>query len=226
MKILLLPGLDGSGILFEPLAKVLAELNCDYAIEPINNHKSNHHYMAHLECHYRHEDIILVGESYSSHIATRLALKGNLTIKGIVIVAGFLTNPSWLTYPALKLPVKMIIHPPLPKALLARALFSDKADDHRLLALFNRAITSVDPQVIKQRIRDIIKLEHPKASSEIPCLYIKALKDKLVAKNSYRNFESIFSHCEIKEIATSHFVAQTHAQDCAEYIQQFTEKLK
>ena len=38
-------------------------------------------------------------------------------------------------------------------------------------------------------------------------------------------FENIFSDIHLRKVNANHFVAQTHPQDCAKYIQQFTEEL-
>lgn len=81
MKVVLLPGLDGTGILFKPLTDVLSK-DIDYLVisYPADRNLNYQELVEYVMGQLPKEDFILVGESFSGPIAYQIALRKPKTI--------------------------------------------------------------------------------------------------------------------------------------------------
>ena len=95
MKVILLPGLDGTGLLFKPfieaLPKNIETLVISYPKIKIQNYGE---LVSYVIAQLPEEDYILVGESFSGNIAYQIALSNPKHLKSIIFVASFLSN-NW-----------------------------------------------------------------------------------------------------------------------------------
>lgn len=220
MKLILIPGMDGSGFLYQPLSKLLSEKGFDNVIEPLNPHIDKQAYIEFLENKYQGQDLVLVAESYGGHIATKLAIRNRLSIKKMVIMASFLKNPTMLTELEKYLSIDIIHKPKLPEAALGIALFGKKSNKE-LIELFKQAMQDVTPEQLKQRIQDMRTLELPNEQVDIPTLYIQASDDFLVPARNLKSYQKVFIKLSVEKLKATHMVAQGNAQECADLIEEF-----
>lgn len=220
MKLILMPGMDGSGVLYQPLSQSLSELGYESIVEPLNPHIDKWAYIEHLEKVYSEKSLVLIAESYSGHIAALLASRGHLNIKKIIVMASFLEQPTKLTKLESLLPARLIQKPPLPNLLLGKALFG-KHSRPELLELFHKAMSDVDPAQLSQRIQDMHHLSLPDDSISLPTLYIQATDDWLVPARNYESFKQVFKHLAFSQLKGSHLIAQTQPEKCAFLIDSF-----
>jgi pimeloyl-[acyl-carrier protein] methyl ester esterase len=94
VKLILLPGLDGTGKLFSPLLKVLSKLDCEVIALPETGDQDYRTHTAWVRKRLPEQDFILIAESFSGPIAVALAQDGVENLKGIVFVATFLSAPN------------------------------------------------------------------------------------------------------------------------------------
>ncbi|NVJ65246.1 MAG: alpha/beta hydrolase [Gammaproteobacteria bacterium] len=218
--LILMPGMDGSGFLYQPLSQLLTKQGLDNHIEPLNPHTDKYAYMDYLEDKYQGHKLALVAESYAGHIATQLAIRGNLQIEKLVIMASFLENPTKLTELEKYFSMSIIQSPPLPEKALAHALFG-KTSETELLALFKQAMQDVSSEQLSQRISDMRSLELPIEKVHQSTLYIQASDDWLVPARNLTSYQKVFTNLTIEKVKATHLVAQGRAKKCCELIQQF-----
>ena len=96
MKIVLLPGLDGTGLMFKPFIDVLPK-----DIEPLVISYPNDKRLGYEELiEYvltelpDNDDYILIGESFSGPVAYQLALRKPENLRAVIFVASFLSRPA------------------------------------------------------------------------------------------------------------------------------------
>lgn len=96
MRLVLLPGLDGTGRLFEPLLRALPRnvhaSVIGYPASP--SHGQNYEVLTEFAGERLGEGpLLLVGESFSGPIAVELAARHPEKVRGLVLAVSFLTPP-------------------------------------------------------------------------------------------------------------------------------------
>ncbi len=222
LQLILMPGMDGSGFLYQPLSQFLSDKGLDHVIEPLNPYADKKAYIKYLEHKYHDQSVVLIAESYSGHIATELALAGNLKIRKIVIMASFLENPTNLTELEKYLSMDIIKNPFIPDKALGFALFGNNSNKV-LIDLFKKAMQDVTTEQLASRIRDMRSLKLPKKTIEIPTLYIQASHDWLVPAKNYLSYEKVFRNITLSKLEGTHLIAQGKAQECCKLISDYLE---
>ena len=214
-KLVLLPGLDGTGLLFQPL---LGALGAAFPVQVICYPPDQCLSVEALAAQVRSQvafdtDTVLLAESFSGLIAVELLRQGIL-LRSVVFCASFASAPHpWLLKLAMHLPLERWWRLPLPESLL-RLL----GIDARLQALLKPVREQVLPGVAAYRLR-LIAAARPFALAqrwEIPCHYLRAVNDRAVPERCADELRRYFAHVEITRIAQSgHFLLQTQPEACA-----------
>lgn len=130
MRLVLLPGLNGSSALFTPLLETLAGTDCWPLSLPEQGPQDYPSLADALFEQLGTTPFVLLGESFSGPLAYQFALRQPTGLQGLIFAASFLSRPN----PALAL----LAHLPMPQALatqpwLLRALcLGITADEHIL----------------------------------------------------------------------------------------------
>lgn len=230
-NLLLLSGMDGTGILFRPLLDELNQSSADYriAIYDFNachikdNNNQALEYQADkivkfIHDNFGYESFVVVFESYSSLFVPYL-LKCQLAIEKIYIIGGFLACPSVLAK------VGLFINPAwarlLPNQLLGFLLFRHWANEE-LIGLFREVLAVISSPAIlplfKKRLSNIAHAKIPShlPKSSIPCVYVSARCDDLVDKKAGLVFGTMFENIDFLVIDGTHFLLQTNPKFLAE----------
>ena len=219
MKVVLLPGLDGTGDLFKPFIDVLPNKIDTLVISYPTNIRQSYDELTELVISKLPEEkFILVGESFSGYIAYQVALRKPRNLKSVIFVAAFLENPrpfllglsSWF-------PRSLILSMPLPRYIVRQFLFGLTANE-KIIGLFRQSIKQVSPHVLTFRLQEIAKLPQSQQFCEVKATYIQATNDKLVSKKSVERFKKVFNSFNVSQIEGSHFVLQMNPLACAEII--------
>lgn len=220
MKLILLPGLDGTGKLFQPLINELPS-NIEHQIisYPENDCLSLKDLEAYvIERLPKTENFILLAESFSGPIGYLIAKRNLDNMKGIFFVATFLQNPNKTLLILNKLlPFSVLLKLPIPNLIIKQIFFSKDTENH-VISLFKETIKNLNSNVISFRLNEISKLSLELDKIEIQSFYIQALNDKLVTRNCLSSFTDISDSLKMLRIAGPHFILQTQPQQCAEFI--------
>jgi len=227
-SLVLLPGMDGTGELFEPFTKALGG-HCEVTIirypssEPLNYKQ--------LESLSRRAlpesgPFVLLGESFSGPIAVALAAARPSQLRGLILCCSFVRNPrpllsmfKWLM-PAL--PIGLV-----PNAVLSYFLFGSFATDGLRSALA-RAISVVSPSVFRARLRAVLSVDVSKQLSEVavPFLYLRASRDRVVPSSSSATVSRLLPNAKVVELNAPHCLLQAIPGPAADVVRRFTEELK
>jgi len=219
VKLVLLPGLDGTGILFEPLIK---ELSNDFKIQvisyPPDKELSYSELVEYVKSHLPKEDYILLAESFSGYIAYNIALSKPKNLKGLILVAAFLKNPRVILLKFILIS-KIFTLPML--TILIRALFLGFKTELKTIKLFKTALKKVSPNVIGYRLKEITKLKTNTQKIKLKTLYIQATNDKLVPKSPLIYWQKVFENLEISKIKGGHLILQSKPKECSRVIAKY-----
>ncbi len=219
MKIVLLPGLDGTGILFKPFIEALpSETDVSVISYPPNSKLSYEELIEMVINQLPEEKFTLVGESFSGHIAYQVALRKPKNIRSLIFVATFLENPrpfllgisSWL-------PRNLLLSIRIPNYVVKTFLLG-LAANKKMIGLLKQSIEQVSPNVLSYRLQEIAKLRNNHESCEIKATYIQATDDKLVPKRCLESFKNVFNNISVFQIEGSHFILQSNPLACAKVL--------
>ena len=216
MKLVLLPGLDGTGLLFTPLLAALPQ-HIDVTIinYPCSEKQNYSELVDYVLPQLPQEDYVLVGESFSGSVAYRIAIRESKYLKKIVFVASFLSNPRPLLLRIINfLPSKMIFLIPPPQIIVKHFLLGNSAD-YQAIKSFLDVLKVVSPDVLSFRLKEIGRLKISTKSPDIKAYYIQATRDYLVTKESLKEFDQLFSDMKLFRVEGPHFILQSNPEECA-----------
>jgi pimeloyl-ACP methyl ester carboxylesterase len=215
MKLVLLPGLDGTGALFKPFIEALPnEVDTLIISYPPNTRLSYIELTALVISQLPDEKFILLGESFSGYIAHQVALSKPKNLKSVIYIATFLENPRPLLLSLFsRLPGSLVLSLPIPEFIVKKYLFGMAANKN-MTDLFRQNIKQVSPHVLSFRLDEIAKLQDSNQLCEIKALYIQATEDKLIPEKCVGNFKNLFNDIKVFQIEGPHFVLQTNPLAC------------
>lgn len=224
MHLLLLPGMDGTGRLFEPLLASLppslvptvvaypSDRPCGYAeLLP--------HVVAAIPV--GHEFIVL-GESFSGPLALLLAAQQPPGLRGVILCASFARCPAPFFAPWFRGFIRPWWFRAVPRWLIRHALLG-RFSTPRLAQLVEDAISAVQPAVLAARVRAITEVDVSAQlrACSVPLLYLTATEDRLVSPRSLANIRRLQPRVTVVVLVRPHLLLQVAPEESACAIQAF-----
>lgn len=224
--IVLLPGMDGTGILFQ---NFVAELKASAIIvvypmdQPLGYAELEQLVLASLP---HDEPYILLGESFSGPLAVAIAATRPPNLQAVVLVCSFAKLPlpkfpAWLH----KLVGKSLASR-VPVAFTARIVLGPFYT-RPLYAVLKQVHDMVAPAVWKARLLAVISIDHTELLSrvQVPVLCLRAVYDMVVSSSASALISRRAPSVEVVAIDGPHFLLQTRPMECAAAIRDFLVKL-
>ncbi|MBW2526105.1 MAG: hypothetical protein JRI23_18130 [Deltaproteobacteria bacterium] len=230
MKVVLLPGMDGTGELLLPLVDDLCERGHD-AQTITYSHEAPQSYAELIEdvvlpALPESEPFVLMGESFSGPIALALAQRAIPGLVGLVLVVTFAEPPDNILLSLTRvLPVKWILSAPIPCWVAHKVMLSGqpvKGDQDALC----RVIKMVQPAVLSERLREVRELRLAKKPIDIPAIYIRAADDQLLPADAVDGVKAIVPAVKVHDVPGPHLVLDTAPDICARLIDEFVRTLQ
>lgn len=218
MRLVLLPGLNGSSNLFAPLLDALRDVDCQPLALPDQGPQDYASLTDRLLAELGHAPFVLLGESFSGPLAFRLALRKPEGLRAVIFAATFLTRPS----PFLAL----FRHMPMPPALVThapilRALCLGRDVEDAVLRRVQEEIRGLDQALLRARLGSLAGLRAVQGRLAVPALQLWPQQDRLVAA---RAGGSLAAHCDdLRQVRLDgpHFILQARPHACAQAIRTF-----
>jgi pimeloyl-ACP methyl ester carboxylesterase len=225
-KIVLLPGMDGTGELFAPfLAVAPAGFEVQIVRYPSDEPLG---YAALVERVWTGlpsggERFALVAESFSGPIALEIAARAPEGLFGVVLVASFAENP----YPRLARVVEPFARAStfdLPMPLVAvRHLMLGEDSTPEIAKSVREVIRGVDPEVLATRAREVLVVDAKKALAkvQVPTLFLGGAEDRLLPPTLADDLAKVLPSIERVTIAGPHLLLQRSPKAAADVIGEF-----
>lgn len=111
-KLIFLPGMDGSGHMYESLIQCLAdEYECTVISLSQTGDQSYEKQARAISEQIANDKVVLFAESYSGYIALLVSQLKPDHVKHIIFAASFISNPNWLTKFSALLPIVVLLGP-------------------------------------------------------------------------------------------------------------------
>lgn len=216
MELVFLPGLDGSGKLFDP---ILSQLSSSYACRPLAYPADVGSYAgatSFVQTQIRQASW-LVAELFSGPVAWEVA-QNESSIQGVILIASFISNPMTRAqrFVSTHLAHALTSISP-PKALLK---FSLLGGEDELLPTLVSAIAKLPANTMADRLQAIAELPDVASPISQPAFHIHAGDDRLLRSRREAVIE------EHVAVAGPHLLLQTRAEECAAKIVMFVELMR
>jgi pimeloyl-ACP methyl ester carboxylesterase len=215
----LLPGLDGTGILFRPLLAALpGDIRPSVITYPADRVLSLPEHARSALRQLPAGRSVLVAESFSGLVALAMLMEAPSRIGGIVFAGAFAEPPRPLLTkfaPAISRFGTAIRS--APSFLLRRFCLGADATAEQL-DLLREALAAVSPSVMAHRLALAGKRHNFKGPFAVPCCYLQASHDRLVPAGAASWFGERFASFRLEIVQGPHFLLQTRPRECAQLI--------
>lgn len=229
MKIVLLPGMDGTGDLFADFVKALPdEFETEIVRHPTDVFLSYPELMPLVHSATpSSEPFVLIAESFSTPLAIQHAATNPPNLKGLVLCAGFANSPvrGWLRLLCSFLfPIPFRL--PLPR-FVVRHLLTGATASPSLLAAVLTAVSSVKPAVMSARFRAVVSCDARVELGRVavPILCVQATQDCLVREQCLEEIQRIRPETTSAKIVGPHLILQREPRKTADVVAEFVYQL-
>jgi pimeloyl-ACP methyl ester carboxylesterase len=221
-EIVLLPGLDGTGNLFERLVRFLpADLKVEIVRYPDDPTLGYAGYVKLVREAIGNRQVFLLGESFSGPIAVRVATQLGTQIKGIVLAATFVKNPwpGWFIRRIAR------IAPTTTPSRIRDVLLMGRFADAEMSAKVDEIVRTLPRSVRAARLGAIAEVDVQDDFARLACpvLVLHGRGDWLVPKTSMQNAVSAKGGARMIVIPGAHMLLQTQARMAAAEIVAFVK---
>jgi len=221
-EIVLLPGLDGTGDLFDRIAPLLgADLTVKIVRYPADPRLGYAGYVEHVRNEIGSREVFLLGESFSGPVAVRLAMQLGQQIKGIVLAATFVKNPwpRWLIRRAAR------VDPVATPVNIRDAILMGSYGDAELVAKVDEIVRTLSRPVRAARLRAVadVDVRQDFARLSCPILVLHGRGDWLIPPSLMQKSVCTKGGARMIVIPGAHMLLQTRANDAAAEIINFTK---
>ena len=223
----LLPGLEGTGDLFANLLPELPQtLNVVTAAYPPQRFLPYAELVSWLSDVVPKEGLFaLLAESYGTPLAVKFAATHPPNLVGIILSAGFISNPvrSWGLVP--KLLARPLLFRFLPPDFILEYFVVGPHASESLKSAFRQAVRSVSAKVLAERARAVIncdaKLEIGQVN--VPLLYLRGTEDRLVGEESLDQIKRLHPETISFSVRAPHLLLQREPRIAASAITRFLD---
>ena len=228
-RLVLLPGMDGTGALFEEFVKLLpGEIESIIASYPSNQKLSYAQLMPIVRAAAPiTEPYILLAESFSTPLAIQFAATRPPNLRGLILCAGFASSPAkGLRRLAGQFLAPILFRLPLPDFAVRFWLVGSGASPSLHNAI-RAALSTVRPEVLSARLRAVLRCDvrHELSRIEVPILLLQASGDRLVRASSAEEMLLSRPDATLKTIDGPHLLIQREPQKAAAAVMEFIDSL-
>jgi pimeloyl-[acyl-carrier protein] methyl ester esterase len=227
MTLVLLPGLDGTGNLFGPLIPELPRnLDVIIAAYPSERFLSYPEHVSWLsELVPKDRQFAILGESYGSTVAVKFAATHPPNLTGVILCAGFISNPVRKWGPLPKLLARPLFFRFRPPDFLREYFIAGFRAPQSLKLTLRDTIRTVNTQVFAKRAQAVIDCDARQEIRrvKVPLLYLQAAEDKLVGSECLDEIKRLHPETISISIHAPHLLLQREPRAAARAITQFLD---
>lgn len=227
LTLVLLPGLDGTGLLFSRFVDALPpELEPQVVSYPERQPLGYDELVPRVRALLpRGRPFALLGESFSGPIALRLAAERPAGLVGVILAASFHRHPAGRWVGGLRSLVGRAMSRP-PPAWAARAFLVGWGAPRQLVVEIRRANAGVASAVLAARVRAALQVDASLALAgcAVPLLYLGGARDLVVWPAAARRLRALRPDAEVRILDAPHLVLQRRPVEAAGLVSAFLRR--
>jgi pimeloyl-[acyl-carrier protein] methyl ester esterase len=228
-KLVLLPGMDGTGNLFEGFIKALPDgFETRIVRYPPDAVQSYDELLKLVQGAISGSGpFVLFAESFSTPLAIRCAAGSPPNLRGLILCAGFASSPlrGWKRWACRSL-TPFLFRGTAP-AFAVRQFLVGPGASPELVQAVRKAVSFVKPRVLRGRVRSVIRCDARRelAQVSVPVYYLRAGKDRLVPVLLGEEIQRVNPRAKVESITGPHLILQREPQKCADAVARFVTQL-
>ena len=226
--LLLLPGMDGTGDLFEPLIDAIgSKLDTSIISYPLEKALDYEELLNLVTSRIpKEKPYFLLGESFSGPLAVMAASKSSENLLGIILVATFVKSPmpQWMRR------LKWLLRGPMldmrPRPFIIKGLLGKECPE-KTKRWVHDTLPRLKREVLAARIKAVLEVNvrEELKSCQVPVLCIAGSRDWLVGKKCLDVIWLCRPDVEIKVLEGVHMILQSRPVEAADVIKEFCGRL-
>lgn len=226
VTIILLPGLNGTVGLFQPLIDCAPQeyhvMSISYPTHEKRSYSQLKEFvqkrLSELDSPY-----ILVGESFSGPLSLMLGQAKPQGLIGIVLVATFIQAPNFKVGRFLPWTIGFT----LTKPLYDLRLLLTNAPNKGFINAISKELQKVSPKVLADRIQSIFTVNAHQALTDcdVPLIYFRGTRDFVVPQKNLNLITKVKPDIAVARFDTQHFLLQSKPNKAWQEISQFVDRL-
>ena len=222
-SLVLLPGLDGTGLIFGPLLDHLPEeIDARVVRYPVDRVMSFQEHVDFARKQFpKKKPFVLLAESFSGPICLQLLAEPPSNLIGVVFVATFAHHPSPFLLDAGRfLPQGLLLK--LFSTTLFSRFFCLSGASKDAVNIFHEALESVKLNVLSQRLQILAELPPPPDTTfSGPCLYLQASNNRLVPSRALQPLQKHLPQLQVEQLSGPHIILLAQPETGARVISEF-----
>lgn len=172
------------------------------------------------------EPFVLLAESFSTPLSMQFAASNPHNLKGLILCAGFATSPLRGITRILGRYLAPVL-PFIPSGVAGAIMVSGSHAPDSILGHLRRAINSVHPAVLVDRVRSVLSCDvlDDLRRVNVPVLYIQAAHDHLVNPVCLEEMRRVKPEIEVVVLNGAHILLQLMPRQSAEVVARFARQL-
>ena len=229
LRLILLPGVYGTGLMFSPLIDAMpVEYECQVISYPIDKVMSYSELTAYVADQIpQDKPFVILAESFSGPIALMLSEVLGDNLKALILVCTYVTNPHpWLAkLSSFVLKDRIVARPP--SRFMARFMIAGFEMDDEMLDLAFSIQRRVSPRVFRYRLYEAMKVDVSSVLKQVtlPILQMYSTNDRVIPRSAQDKIKKIRPDIKWVAISAPHYLLQTKAEECVCHIKPFLESL-
>lgn len=226
ITLLLLPGMDGTGELFEPF---VAALRGEFKVVVMRYPAQSQLAYNDLESRARaaipaEGPYAILGESFSGPIAMSLAAGASPRLKGLILCCSFACNPRPGLY-GLRSLVHWLPIAGAPLGLVSQLLLG-RFSTPALRSMLVKSVKQLPAPTLRARLRAVLEVDVTDKLPMIsaPVLYLRATRDRLVPPAAAMLVARLRPGTTITDLESPHFLLQSVPSEAAAAVRAFLRK--
>lgn len=224
-KLVLLPGMDGTGDLFQPFAAAVSVKT--QIVRYPTSRPLDYRELESLVCSELPSDepYVLLGESFSGPIAISIAARRPPLLRGVILCCSFARNPR----PGLGL-LRGLVNwlPGRPPLVPLDWFLAGRFGTPQLREALARSLAQVSPAALRARMTAVIGVDVSPVlpSISVPLLYLRATEDRVVPISASEVILNEVPRAEVVDLVAPHFLLQTAPKEAGAAVSLFVRKVE
>jgi len=228
IKLLLLPGMDGTGDLFADFIGALPTWIVPCVLSYPRDEKLTYDELAPYvkSALPSDEPFVLLAESYSTHLAVRIAAECPTGLRAVVLCAGFVSPPRHDVLSSLVSVLAPLLFSFKMPERACRSFLVGRTAPEKLVDIVRSTVSRVSPGVLVHRFRSVLSCnsKHELSNVSVPLLYVAGTEDRLVTKISFEQIKGVKPAALFANVQAPHLILQSNPREAAAVIVEFLHK--
>ena len=217
--LVLMPGLDGTGLLFERFVSALPAKIRTHIIEYPGGAAPLEEYAAVVAGGIPAGRVVLLAESFSGIVALYLLRKHHVLVEKAIFVASFGSAPRWCLKALRPLFPALVSSVPLIPGAAWRFFCLGTGASAEDITWLKGVLARVNPSVVAHRLKLVASAriaDGPRI--DVPAYYLQAEGDRLVPRSAAEHLRGLFTHFILMRVPGPHFLLQASPSESAQLI--------